>query len=62
MSRIVAVILAAVLAATGATSLSVVCPLGHQVHERCQFTAGSLFCVKPDCGNLRHRPLPWIHR
>jgi hypothetical protein len=26
-------------------------PLSAQVHERCRFRAGSVYCVKPDCGN-----------
>lgn len=33
----------------------VACPVCGQVHERCVFTAGSLYCTRPDCRNLHHR-------
>jgi hypothetical protein len=32
-----------------------VCPVCHQVHERCEFRAGSVYCVRPDCQNPHHR-------
>src|SRR5690242_20380466 len=28
----------------------VACPICHQVHERCEFRAGSVYCVGADCG------------
>jgi len=40
------------------SSLPVTCPLCHQVHERCIFTAGSLYCVRPRCRNPHHRQPP----
>jgi hypothetical protein len=29
--------------------------LVHQVHQRCRFTSGTLYCVRPRCGNPHHR-------
>lgn len=34
------------------------CPLCGEAHERCQFTAGSLYCVREDCPNPHHRTEP----
>jgi hypothetical protein len=34
------------------------CPLCHQVHKMCVFTAGSLYCIRPGCRNPRLRELP----
>ena len=47
--------------ATGPQDLSqfpVVCPICHQVHERCEFRAGSVYCARPDCQNPHHREPP----
>jgi hypothetical protein len=33
----------------------VVCPLCGREHARCEFTAGSLFCVVAGCANPHHR-------
>ena len=33
----------------------VVCPLCGQVHQRCRFSAGSLYCIRADCRNPHHR-------
>jgi hypothetical protein len=40
------------------SSLPVVCPLCGHVHERCRFTAGSLYCVRSDCRNPHHPEPP----
>jgi hypothetical protein len=40
------------------SGLPVACPLCHQVHERCVFTAGSVYCVRPGCQNPHHRQPP----
>jgi len=40
------------------SGLPVACPLCRQVHERCVFTAGSVYCVRPDCRNPHHRQRP----
>ena len=32
-----------------------VCRICHQVHERCIFAAGSMYCARPDCRNPHHR-------
>jgi len=37
------------------SGLPVVCPVCHQVHERCVFTAGSVYCTRPGCRNPHHR-------
>jgi hypothetical protein len=34
------------------------CPLCGQVHDRCVFTAGSLYCAVGRCRNPHHRPPP----
>jgi hypothetical protein len=31
------------------------CPLCGGTHDTCEFTAGSLYCVKTDCRNPHHR-------
>lgn len=36
------------------SDLLVACPLCHQAHERCVFTAGWLYCVRPGCRNPHH--------
>src|SRR5215467_4425992 len=33
----------------------VICPLCLQIHDRCGFTAGSLYCARQDCQNPHHR-------
>jgi hypothetical protein len=33
------------------SQVPVVCPLCHQVHERCEFEAGSVYCARPGCRN-----------
>src|SRR5215472_4827375 len=33
----------------------VICPLCLQIHDRCRFTAGSLYCARQDCQNPHHR-------
>jgi hypothetical protein len=40
------------------SGLRVACPLCHQVHERCVFTAGSVYCTRADCQNPHHRQPP----
>jgi hypothetical protein len=40
------------------SDVPVTCPLCHQVHERCVFTAGSLYCARPGCRNPHHREPP----
>jgi hypothetical protein len=40
------------------SGLPVVCPLCRQVHERCVFTAGSVYCIRPGCRNPHHRRPP----
>ena len=40
------------------SGLPVVCPLCRQVHERCVFTARSVYCTRPDCRNPHHRTPP----
>jgi hypothetical protein len=42
------------------SGLQIVCPLCHQVHERCIFTAGSAYCTRPDCRNPHHRQPPAV--
>jgi hypothetical protein len=37
------------------SDLPVACPLCHQVHHRCRFTSGTLYCIRPRCGNPHHR-------
>jgi len=37
------------------SQLAVACPICHLVHERCEFRAGSVYCVRPDCRNPHHR-------
>jgi hypothetical protein len=38
------------------------CPLCGSEHQRCQFAAGSSFCIRPECGNPHHRATPSTHR
>jgi hypothetical protein len=38
------------------------CPLCGREHARCEFTAGSLFCVVDDCANPHHRKPPGARR
>jgi len=33
-------------------------PLQYSAHERCVFTAGSLYCIRPGCRNPHHREPP----
>jgi hypothetical protein len=40
------------------SGLPVVCPLCRQVHERCIFTSGSVYCIWPGCRNPHHRQPP----
>lgn len=40
------------------TGTPVACPVCGRVHERCRFTAGSLYCTRPDCQNPHHRRPP----
>jgi hypothetical protein len=40
------------------SSVPVACPLCGQVHERCVFTAGSVYCTRPECSNPHHRQPP----
>jgi hypothetical protein len=36
-------------------SLGFICPHCHQVHERCEFRAGSVYCVRPERRNPHRR-------
>ena len=40
------------------SDIPVVCPVCRQVHERCVFIAGSVYCVRPGCQSPHHRQPP----
>jgi len=40
------------------SQLPVACSLYGQVHERCEFRTGSLYCIRPGCQNPHHREVP----